>query len=137
MKIIQSVKCVLVAGSLIILFSLSAQDKPTTPPESPKPLAAQTLLGLPPGKDREWVIAQCMRCHSPRLIGAQKLSRGQWEKTVHAMEKNGLLPLPKPIEERILNYLATYCGPDSRGNQSDTGQSSPWATPLYQPNPFW
>lgn len=95
------------------------------------------LIGLPPGKDREMVIAQCIRCHSPRLIGAQAMRRDQWKETIDSMQKHGFLPMPEPIEKRVLDYLETYCGPDKKRVSAVDGLTSPWATPLYRPNPIW
>ena len=43
--------------------------------------------------------------------------------------------LPADVRRRILDYLEKTQRPADRG--LDTGKKSPWATPLYRPNPIW
>jgi len=50
-------------------------------------------------------------------------------------ETHGLWPLAPKIRNAILDYLATTQPPSTPG--LDAGKQSPWAAPLYRPNPLW
>lgn len=71
---------------------------------------------LPKGPGLQDVLANCIACHSSRLIIAQKLSRQSWLKTIRWMqEKQNLWPIEPEAENRILSYLETYFGLGSEG----------------------
>lgn len=82
------------------------------------------------------VEANCIPCHSTAIIAANHLSRAEWDATISTMQlKNGMWPLPDAIRKMILDYLEVAQRPEDRGlNQ---GKSTPWASPLYSPNPIW
>lgn len=87
-----------------------------------------------PGK--ALVQANCIPCHSTAIIAANHLSRVQWDKTISTMQsKNGMWPIATPIRKLILDYLAKAQRPADAGLAK--GKSSPWARPLYLPNPLW
>ena len=91
---------------------------------------------LKDGPAKALVQANCIPCHSTAIIAANHLSRAEWETTITTMqEKNGMWPLPPAIRKLILDYLEVAQRPADRGlNQ---GKATPWAAPLYSPNPIW
>ena len=94
------------------------------------------LFGLKPGKGRESVIAFCMPCHSTAIIASNHMNRKEWEKTLNQMQKkNGMIPVPPEIRNTILDYLEANQRIEDRGLTQ--GKKTPWATPLYRPNPIW
>jgi len=103
---------------------------------APAELDADRFLGLKPGKGRELVLAHCIACHSPAIIHTNHMSRKEWDKTITAMQiTNGMWPLPDSVRRQILDYLEQSQRPPDAGLR--LGKSSPWAAPLYRPNPFW
>jgi len=96
--------------------------------------AVQTFMGLKQTPGFEYVLANCIGCHSPRLIAQHHLSRKRWEETLVTMnKKHGLWKLSPDMKKRILDYLAENQGP--LGDQEF--KETPWAQPLYRPNPLW
>lgn len=95
---------------------------------------AQTIMGLKQAPGVEYLIANCIGCHSPRLIASHHLSRKRWEETMVTMnQKHGLWRLSPEMKKKILDYLAENQGP--LGDQEF--KETPWAQPLYRPNPIW
>lgn len=89
---------------------------------------------LKPGKGREIVAAACTLCHTAEIIVASHMSRKTWDTTINWMqETQGLVELEPDIRALILDYLEETQGLDE---EADAG-SSPWASPLYRPNPIW
>ena len=89
---------------------------------------------LRPGEGRDLVSAACTLCHTAEIILASHMSRKTWDTTLSWMEQTqGLAELEPDIRERILDYLVETQGLDA---EAETG-SSPWANPLYRPNPIW
>lgn len=87
-----------------------------------------------PGK--AMLVANCIPCHSTAIIAANHLTREQWDETISTMQKkNGMWPIAPLIRKQILDYLAVAQRPEDRGLSQ--GKTSPWATPLYRPNPIW
>ena len=94
----------------------------------------QTFMGLKQNPGFEYVLANCIGCHSPRLIAQHHLSRKRWEETLVTMnKKHGLWKLSPDMKAKILDYLAENQGP--LGDQEF--KETPWAQPLYRPNPIW
>lgn len=90
--------------------------------------------GLEPGKGRDIVWAACTSCHTAEIIIASHMSRKTWDTTLNWMEETqGLTELEPDMRELILDYLEETQGLD----EQDDGASSPWASPLYRPNPIW
>jgi len=134
-------------AALVCVGWLAAADKPlkkASPAksfqqankEAAKKLKApqQMIMGLKQAPGVEYVVANCIGCHSPRLIASHHLSRKRWEETMAAMSKqHGLWKLSPDMKKKILDYLAENQGP--LGDQEF--KETPWAQPLYRPNPVW
>lgn len=125
----------LIAAAALVLFGFIGVEQPRSLAN-----AAETnstlVFGLAPGPGREFVLANCIPCHSTALVAANHMTRKQWEKTITTMQKvNGMWPLAPAIRERILDYLEKAQRVDDKG--LDAGKQTPWATPLYRPNPLW
>ena len=97
-------------------------------------LAQVENSGLKPGKSREIVWTACPQCHTADIIVASHMSRKTWDTTLTWMEQTqGLAELEPDVRGLILDYLEETQGLD----QEEDGSSSPWASPLYRPNPIW
>lgn len=98
-------------------------------------LAAQVeSSGLEPGKGREVVWAVCTQCHTAEIITASHMSRETWDTTITWMqETQGMGELEPDVRALILDYLVEAQGLEDE----DHGGPSPWASPLYRPNPLW
>lgn len=91
---------------------------------------------LRPGPGRQLILVNCLPCHSAAVIAASHLSRKQWDDTITLMQKShGLWALAPSVRSQILDYLETTQPP--RDPSVSKGSESPWATPLYNPNPLW
>ena len=89
---------------------------------------------LKPGEGRDVVWAACTQCHTADIILASHMSRKTWDTTITWMqETQGLVELEPDVRELILDYLEATQGLD----EAEEGGSSPWASPLYRPNPLW
>ncbi len=91
--------------------------------------------GLKPGEGRKLITTNCVACHSTALIVSHHMSRERWDKSITRMqEKEGLWPFSPEDREAILDYLESTQGPIEEAISSS---DSPWAQPLYRPNPIW
>lgn len=125
--------CLTASIGIAVTFSFAADAPP-----APKPGQANVsaIASLKPGKGRELVAVNCIPCHSTAIIAANHLKREEWDMLITTMQKkNGMWPLLPSIRTKILDYLETAQRPDDAG--LNKGKESPWATPLYQPNPLW
>lgn len=109
-----------------------------TSPETPAPVAtvvsatAADTVGLLPGPNVRLVQGHCTGCHSASLIRQNHMSRDRWDATITWMQDTqGLWPLSAEHRSAVLDYLEQVQGPE----QPET--ESPWAQPLYAPNPAW
>jgi hypothetical protein len=90
---------------------------------------------LEPGEGREIVIAACTGCHNTDIIVSAHMGRKSWDATLTWMqETQGLAPLVPEVRKIILDYLEKTQG---LADDEAEGTSSPWAYPLYRPNPLW
>lgn len=114
--------------SFTLSHSASAADAP--------PANLSAVQELKPGKGRELVQVNCIPCHSTAIIAANHLSRERWDELITTMQrKNGMWPVAPGIRRQMLDYLVATQRPDDAGlNQ---GRETPWAAPLYAPNPLW
>jgi len=91
---------------------------------------------LKPGKGRELVMAYCIPCHSTAVVTASHQTREGWDNTITKMQtQNRLWPIPAEMRRQILDYLAATQPPSDPGLEK--AKESPWAAPLYRPNPLW
>ena len=99
--------------------------------EHPPPKAGPDGLMEAPGV--ELVRAHCGGCHSTALVQQNHMSRERWDHTLTWMQQTqGRWDLPPAQRSAILDYLEQWQGAETRDSTS-----SPWASPLYEPNPIW
>ncbi len=93
-------------------------------------------FGLKPGPGRELILVNCLPCHSTAIVVANHLTRERWADLITQMqERNGMRQIDDATRSRILEYLAIAQRPEDAGLSA--GQQTPWAAPLYRPNPLW
>ena len=106
------------------------------PLSAAEPQNTSAIQSLKPGKGREQVQINCIPCHSTAIITATHATRARWDELITTMQqKHGLWPLVPTIRAQLLDYLAATQPPSDPG--LDAGKQTPWAQPLYQPNPLW
>lgn len=97
--------------------------------------AFDDLSLLPEGEHRDLVIATCTTCHGASLVASQRLTRAAWDEAISWMQREqALWDLDGEQRGQVLDYLAAQLGPQAA---PETDRSSPWAHPLYEPNPLW
>jgi mono/diheme cytochrome c family protein len=105
-------------------------------PPAPSTQNVSAIQQLKPGKGRELVQANCMPCHSTAIIAATHATRARWDELITTMQqKHGLWPILPNIRSQILDYLEATQPPSDPG--LDAAKVTPWAEPLYRPNPLW
>ena len=88
------------------------------------------------GVPYEQVQINCIPCHSTAIITATHATRERWDELITTMQqKHGLWPLVPNIRKQLLDYLAATQPPSDPG--LEVGKQTPWAQPLYRPNPLW
>ena len=90
-----------------------------------------TLTGLKMAGDWELVRANCIACHSPKLITQQRGTEAQWLSIIRWMQKKqNLWQFEPEVEQKIIGYLA-----DNYPPQEDRRRA---AIPpdLMPPNPY-
>jgi len=94
------------------------------------------IIELKPGSGKPLVQVNCIPCHSTAIIASNHLNRDQWDEIITTMQKkNGMWPIAGEIRRQILDYLVATQRPEDVGLKQ--GKTSPWAAPIYQPNPLW
>ncbi len=117
--------------SLILWVLLPAFPLPAAEPQN-----TSAIQSLKPGKGREQVQINCIPCHSTAIITATHATRARWDELITTMQqKHGLWPLIPAIRTQLLDYLAATQPPTDTA--LDAGKQTPWAQPLYRPNPLW
>ena len=129
-----------IVGMTISLGAALALAAEQRPPPSPAPSAVANIGAfdqLKPGPGRELVLGNCMMCHSMAVIAAAHQSRERWDQTITRMQQqNGLVwPIAPETRQKMLDYLAATQPPSDPGLEK--AKESPWAAPLYRPNPLW
>ena len=89
--------------------------------------------------DWDIVRANCIACHSPRLITQQRGSADQWLNMIRWMQKKqNLWQFDPEIENRIVTYLAeNYPPQDDRRRMAippDLMPPNPYAPPTQEPD---
>jgi Spy/CpxP family protein refolding chaperone len=98
----------MVAASLLVSAFAWAADKPPAPDEKTKALIEGQL---PDDPARPLVQGKCMLCHTGEYLTQQRLTAGQWQKTVEKMRKFGT-PASDEEAKVMTDYLARYWTPD-------------------------
>jgi hypothetical protein len=85
-------------------------------PASPDPASDKTTKALiagqfPEDPARALVLGKCLLCHSGEYVTQQRLTEGQWQKTVDKMRKFGT-PANDEEAKAIVAYLSRYWTPD-------------------------
>ena len=125
-----------VALGFLIISMGALQLSAVEPAVNRMPDEIENQFGLKPGPGRELVLANCLPCHSTAVVAANHLQRERWSELVEQMQqKNGMRPIDAETRNKILDYLETAQRPEDAG--LSVGKQTPWATPLYQPNPIW
>jgi len=97
----------------------SSAPTDATAPTAPEPLTPTAPVvdeasGLIKAKGWELVAANCIACHSSKLITQNRGDRARWQDTIRWMQKTqGLWPLAPDVEDTILTYLSTHYAPDA------------------------
>lgn len=67
---------------------------------------------IPPGPNRDLVYGKCRTCHDLQyLVESAGVPRSTWNDLLDSMKQYGL-EIPKDERAKILDYLATYLGPN-------------------------
>ncbi|HWE24631.1 MAG TPA: hypothetical protein VG496_11905 [Myxococcales bacterium] len=66
---------------------------------------------FPDDPARVLVLSKCLLCHSGEYVTQQRLTEGQWQKTVDKMRKFGT-PASDEEAKAIVAYLSHYWTPD-------------------------
>lgn len=80
-------------------------------PTSEKKTKALVDGQLPDEPARALVQGKCLLCHSGEYVTQQRLTEGQWQKTVDKMRKFGT-PANDEEAKAIVAYLSRYWTPD-------------------------
>jgi len=89
------------------------------------------LTGFPKTGDWELVRANCIACHSAKLITQQRGTAPQWLSIIRWMQaKQNLWQFEPEIERRIVNYLAEQFPP------AGDRRRAPIPPDLMPPNPY-
>ena len=124
-----------IAFVVIILLCLTAIWMASADSET-APDLIEKQFGLKPGPGRQVVLARCLPCHSTAVVAANHLSRDRWDELITQMViKNGMPPVDAKTRKQILDYLEVAQRPEDAG--LNAGKETPWAAPLYRPNPIW
>lgn len=126
-----------IAFLMIVLLSPAAPGiDGAEPAKAGTPDEIERQYGLKPGPGRDLVLMNCLPCHSTAIIAANHLKRARWNELITLMqERNGMRPLDDATRRQILDYLEKAQRPDDAGLSA--GKQTPWAAPLYRPNPIW
>ena len=90
-----------VPGLVVLAVCVAAQAR-----------AAEDRFNLPAGSGRELIYGQCRTCHDLQsLVDSAGISRRAWNAVLDNMRNYGLR-VTDDQRARILDYLATYLGPE-------------------------
>ena len=83
--------------------------------------------GFVEGEGLTSVINNCTNCHSAKLVTQNRMTKEQWQATIHWMQETQNLWDLGDNEEIILNYLATHYAPTKEGRRKNL-QDIEWYT---------
>ncbi len=108
---------------IAIVGIVAGCSKPQVEKQSPLPekqiteFKEDARVVLPDGTAKELVVANCVHCHSYKLVTQNSATREGWKSMVVWMqETQGLWPLG-PAEDQILDYLAEHFAPKNAGRR--------------------
>lgn len=118
--------------ALVVLLGCREQDeKPDDGSVKPPSVMASPLL--PDGLGRDVVVATCTGCHSADIIRQNQMSAADWDAIITWMQQTqNLWALAPDRRALIVDYLAEHFG-----TSTVSSGETPWAEPLYPPNPLW
>ncbi len=99
------------------------------------PAFAQTD-NLKDGPNVDLVRQECLACHEDSYITASNFDRATWDEMLDVMVGMGMAPLDDANRELVLDYLEAAQGPESDDDDGEADPATPWAEPLYRPNPL-
>ena len=102
------IRVLLAAG---ILLGAAAWAAGSAPAADEKIRAALVDGQLPDDPARQLVQAKCLLCHTGEYVTSQRLTEGQWQKSVEKMRKFGS-PVSDDEAKAMVTYLARYWTPD-------------------------
>ena len=127
----------LAMAALVALVACTPESQPEVVVVEVPPAAEAVAAGVDPvtglkiATDWELVRANCVACHSARLITQQRGSAQQWLTVIRWMQaRQNLWQFEPDTEARIIAYLATQYPPEA--NQ----RRAPIARDLMPPNPW-
>ena len=109
----------------ITLFVLSAcVNSDSDKKEAEKQLTGEEVVdgidvmtGFVAEGDYRIVKANCLGCHSSKLILQNRATREGWEEMIRWMQETQKLHDLGPMEDKILDYLASYYAPKKEGRR--------------------
>ena len=111
----------IIAGLAVLLGTTAAAQEPEV----------DAFTGFPKTGDWELVRANCIACHSPKLITQQRGSAAQWLAMIRWMqEKQNLWQFEPEVEARIVAWLAETYPPSADRRRMAIPPD------LMPPNPF-
>ena len=75
------------------------------------------MTGFVAEGDYRIVKANCLGCHSSKLILQNRATREGWEEMIRWMQETQKLHDLGPMEDKILDYLASYYAPKKEGRR--------------------
>ncbi|MEL6254322.1 MAG: cytochrome C [Bacteroidota bacterium] len=75
------------------------------------------MTGFVAEGDYRIVKANCLGCHSSKLILQNRATREGWEEMIRWMQETQKLHDLGPMEGKILDYLASYYAPKKEGRR--------------------
>ena len=101
---------------MIRVLAIAALWLAVAAPADPAPATDQKTKALVEGQlpdepARALVQGKCLLCHSAEYVTQQRLTEGQWQKTVEKMRKFGT-PANDEETKAIVAYLSRYWTPD-------------------------
>ncbi len=94
--------------TLVVAVLLAAEPEPATAAAGPKVETASLVAGkLPDGPGKTILMGKCLICHTADYVTQQRLTPGQWQKTVEKMRKFGS-PLTDDEVKELSDYVGRY-----------------------------
>jgi len=92
-------------STLLVAALLAAEPAAAEKPGATGETAALLQGKLPDGAGKAVLQAKCLICHSDDYVTQQRLTPGQWQKTVEKMRKLGA-----PLTDDEVKTLSDYLG---------------------------